>query len=53
MHDFFSHFLGVFGQLLKFLWAFLVLGIKNGLKNTYQAIFTLPDHKYTWEMDQF
>jgi hypothetical protein len=47
------HFLGVFGQLLRFLWAFLVLGLKNGIDNTYQAISTLPYNKYTWKMDQF
>ena len=50
--DFVDHFLGEFWQLLRFLWAFSLFGVQNVLKITFLAVSTLPDDKYTREMDQ-
>jgi hypothetical protein len=50
--DFVDHFLGEFQQSLRFLWAFSPFGAQNVPKNTFLDISTLPDDKYTWEMDQ-
>jgi hypothetical protein len=50
--DIVDHFPGEFQQLLRFLWAFSLLGAQNVLKITFLAVSTLPDDKYTREMDQ-
>jgi hypothetical protein len=50
--DIVDHFPGEFQQLLRFLWAFSLLGAQTVLKITFLAVSTLPDDKYTREMDQ-
>jgi hypothetical protein len=40
-------FPGWFWTVIWVLQAFLFFVAKDGIKNTYQVISTLPDHKYT------
>ena len=49
----FPLFLGSFALLFVFPWAFLSFGGEKSPQNTYGAVFTLPDNKITWTMNQF
>jgi len=50
--DFVDHFPGDFWELLRFLWAFSLFGAQNVPQNTFLSVSTLPDDRFTREMDQ-